>query len=344
MTTVAQRNEARLRGSTKAVQRWVQLGLDPEWSVDIFGVIEREPVWLLFEPLNNLHGFFDRQDDAAGIVIQSKHPLAVQRYTAAHEYGHYVLGHVKSHDTSRELYSSSADLALQEIEAQAFAAEFLMPLALVNRALDRLGLPREPRGITAADAYQLSLELGSSYTATLTQLRQLNKLRNNDVTRLERLEPIDIKTELAGGTKPADSRADVWLVEEALKQRHLRLRPGDELHVRLPEIPSSGYRWILERDNLGDCLELLQDDLEAGDLELGRRVGAERRRHLWWRAINPGDGTLSLRLRRRRSCPDRNAVKAIDVALSVGKPRFDLDIGQGISAPQVESYLRRLVA
>jgi predicted secreted protein len=344
VTTVAQRQEARLRGSTKAVQRWLELGLDPDWSVDIFQVIEREPIWLLFEPLENLYGFFDRHDKAAGIVVQSKHPLAVQRYTAAHEYGHYVLGHLQSQDTPRELYGSQADVALQEIEAQAFAAEFLMPLAVVNRALDRLGLAREPHGMSAGDAYQLSLELGSSYTATITQLRQLNKVHNADVTRLKRFEPIDLKIELGEGVKPADSRADVWLVDDALKGRHLRLRLRDELHVRLSEIPSSGYRWSVERDKLGDSLELLKDELAPGDLELTSRVGTERRRHLRWRAIKPGDGTLSLRLRRRRSDEDGGAGNAVNVALHIANPRFDLDIGQGISAPQRQPYLRQRVA
>ncbi len=228
MTTVAQRQQARLKGSTKAVQRWVQLGLDPNFSVDIFSVIEDERVWLLFEPLDGLFGFFDRADDIAGIVIQSKHPVRCSLLTAAHEYGHYVLGHAQSQDSRKELFSSAADLALQEIEAQAFAAEFMMPLALVNRALDRLDLPREPRGMTAAAAYQLSSSSSpSSYTAALTQLRQLNKLNDADVKRLAKREPIDIKMELGDGVKPADSRAGAWLIEEGDETP-----PGSPTHGR----------------------------------------------------------------------------------------------------------------
>jgi Zn-dependent peptidase ImmA (M78 family) len=344
MTTVAQRQQARLKGSTKAVQRWVQLGLDPDAPVDIFSVIEDERIWLLFEPLNSLYGFFDRADDAAGIVIQSKHPASVQRFTAAHEYGHYMLGHQQSHDTHKELFGPASELALQEIEAQAFAAEFMMPLALINRALDRLDLPREPRGITATAAYQLSLELGCSYTATLTQLRQLNKLGDGDVTRLAKREPIEIKTELGGGVKPADSRADVWLVEEESRQRQLHLRIGDELHIRLREIPSSGYRWNPEQKQLDGSLELLQDELEPSDLEQARRVGAERRRHLWWRASKPAQGTLSLRLRRRRADPSRPPVDALDFALSIEAPRVEPDEGQGVSRRQRRPYVRQLAA
>jgi Zn-dependent peptidase ImmA (M78 family)/predicted secreted protein len=344
MTTVAERQEARLKGSTKAVQRWVQLGLDPDSSVDIFSVIEGERIWLLFEPLESLYGFFDRAADAAGIVIQSKHPVAVQRFTAAHEYGHFALGHQHSHDTRRELFGPAAELSLQEIEAQAFAAEFMMPLALVNRALDRLDLPREPHGITATAAYQLSLELGCSYTATLTQLRQLNKLGDRDVERLTKLEPIEIKAEVAGGVKPANSRADVWLVDDKSTRRRLQLRIGDELHIRLREIPSSGYRWVTEQRRLDGCLELVKDELEPSDLERARRVGAERQRHLWWRASKPAEGTLSLRLRRRHVAASQSAAEVVDLSLSIARPRAELDDGQGMSGRQRRPYVRQLAA
>ena len=168
MTTYAERRRAQLKGSAAAVKELMRLNLDPGVPVDVFDVIERKNVWLLFEPLQHLYGFFQRQDNAAGIVLHSGHPLSLQRFTAAHELGHYVLGHEFSQDTRAELFDG-VQSPLQEIEAQAFAAEFLMPLALVNRALDRLSLPRDPRDITPVEAYQLSLELGSSYLATLSQ-------------------------------------------------------------------------------------------------------------------------------------------------------------------------------
>lgn len=344
MTTVAQRQQARLKGSSKAVQRWMQLDLDAEIAVDIFSVVEAERVWLLFEPLDNLYGFFERTDAAAGIVVHSKHPLAVQRFTAAHEYGHYVLGHQQSHDTRKELFASTPDVALQEIEAQAFAAEFMMPLAVVNRALDRLDLPRKPHELSALAAYQLSLELGCSYTATLIQLRQLNKLTDADVDRLGKREPIEIKAELGGGTKPANSWADAWLVNERTRGRHLSLRTGDELHVRLPELPSTGYRWASDWVTLNSALELIEDALEPGDLELGHLIGAERRRHLWWRATAAGEGSVALALRRPRADSARPPLEMLDLPLSIVQPRSGSSSGAGMSRRQRAPYVRALAA
>lgn len=338
MTTFRERRDARLRGSAEATRQWVHLGLDAERPVDVFGVIEDKQVWLLFEPLDHLYGFFERQDGAAGIVLHNGHPLSLQRFTAAHEYGHFALGHDFSQDSSRELFGGNG-LPLKEIEAQAFAAEFLMPLPLVNRALDRLSLPREPQALTPIDAYQLSLEMGSSYRATITQLNQLNKLPDAQLARLRRWEPIQLKVELGAGVRPANSRADVWDVDERRRGRQLQLRLEDELHVRLPEIPTSGYRWQVDVVGAGACLELLTDELEP-ELQSQERIGTGRRRHLWWKAVEPGTGRLDLRLIRPWQGAQAEAVDGLELPLSVQTPRTGRDVSAGISLPQRRAMLQ----
>ena len=68
-------------------------------------------------------------------VVHSGHPRPLQRFTAAHEYGHHVLGHSHSLDTQAEIEGQPTDAAdpLAEIAAQAFAGALLMPLHLVNQ-------------------------------------------------------------------------------------------------------------------------------------------------------------------------------------------------------------------
>lgn len=329
MSSFREQQLARLRGTNEATREFVRRGLDAGRAVDVFEVIERERVWLLFEPLEHLFGFFQRGQAGAGIVLHSGHPLSVQRFTAAHEYGHYVLGHQHSQDSQEELFGAGG-LPLQELEAQSFAAEFLMPLALVNRALDRLDLSREPAGLEPLNAYRLSLELGSSYRATVTQLTQLKKIARGRAEELLAWKPIDIKTALGDGQPPGNSRADVWDVDEQHRERNLQLRIEDELHVRLPEIPSSGYRW--EVDVSGAALEPLRDELE-GDLEAQERLGSARRRHLLWRAQEPGRTAISLRL--VRPWEDGAApLKAVEFDLRVQMPRTGLESTSGISLPQ----------
>lgn len=316
----------------------MRLGLDADVTVDVFRIIEHAQVWLLFEPLHSLFGFFQRESEAAGIVLHSGHPVSVQRFTAAHEYGHFVLGHELSVDSRDELFGL-ADMPVQEFEAQAFAAEFLMPLPLVNRALDRLALPREPRELTPIDAYQLSLELGSSYTATVTQLNQLNKIPAQRYRELSGWQPIDIKVELGRGQRPANSRCDVWLIEEQLRQRHLHLGLEDELHVRLPEIPTSGYRWEIVLDGMSESFELVVDDFESPGPAQDDRLGRTRQRHIWWRAVAPADGNVELRLVRPWQAPTAEPADAFSLPVSVELPRTGLESFDGISLPQRRALL-----
>jgi Zn-dependent peptidase ImmA (M78 family)/predicted secreted protein len=338
MSTFRERREARLRGSGEAIRAWIRLGLDPDTTVDVFRIIEQARVWLLFEPLQDLFGFFQREAEVAGMVLHSGHPLSVQRFTAAHEYGHFLLGHELSADSIEELFGG-ADVPIQELEAQAFAAEFLMPLPLVNRALDRLSLPREPHNLTPVDAYQLSLEMGSSYTATVTQLSQLNKLPTAQLEELKRSKPIDIKIELGRGQPPANSRSDVWLIDQGWRERKLQLRLEDELHIRLPEIPTSGYRWAVAMNGMGESLELLADELEPADLVTATRFGNTRRRHLWWRAVAPARGTLDVRLVRSWLGSSARPADALSLPISVDIPRTGLDTAVGISLPQRRAML-----
>jgi predicted secreted protein len=337
MSSYAERRAARLRGSAAAIRQTVTLGLDPGGAIDVFGVIEHQRVWLLFEPLDRLYGMFQRAGDAAGIVLHSGHPLSVQRFTAAHELGHYALGHQFSSDSTAELYG--ADAALQEVEAQAFAAEFLMPLALVNRAQDRLGLDRRPAQLTPIETYQLSLEMGSSYTATVNQLAQLHKITGAQRDELEAWRPIDLKIELGNGTQPVSARADVWDVTTARRGRQVRLRLADELHLRLPELPASGYRWDVGLGDGHSGLELVADELEPAGLSTHERIGADRLRHLWWRAVAPAHTTLELRLVRPWETHAAAAADAFSVRLAVETPRTGLHGSAGLSEPQRRAML-----
>lgn len=336
MTGATSRHAATITGTNAAAKQVIRLGLDVDSPIDIFGVIEHEHVWLLFEKLENLYGFFQRENEVAGIALHSGHPLSLQRFTAAHEYGHFVLGHVLSQDGISEVFGGT-DLPVQEIEAQAFAAEFLMPLALVNRALARLSLPESPHLISPAEVYQLALEMGASYRATVARLNQLNKISFDKAKELRGFEPKTLKVQLGRGHGPANPRAAVWSLDEALSHRHLNLRIEDELHVRLAEIPSSGFRWSLG-DGTPAGLELVLDDLER-PTDRGDRFGGAVTRHLWWRAVDPGEGRLSLRLTREWQGPHAQAAEELSVPLSIQIPRTGTESSVGIALPQRRAIL-----
>jgi hypothetical protein len=285
---------ARLRAEAEAIRHVARLGVGPDEPVDVFRLIEDARVWLLFQPLDRLYGFFDRTEDAAGIVLHSGHPLSLQRFTAAHELGHYVLGHERTADAHDDIVGVAT--SREEIEAQAFAAEFLMPVPLVNRALQRLGI--DPlRSLHASGAYQLSLEMGSSYRATISRLEQLNMLSHLKAAELRKMRPLDSKIEVVGKDTSGLQRHDTWTLDERNRHRRPEPRVGDEVHVRLGELPSNGYRWIAGGDAFRDCLEQVTDELEP--IAPGTpKFGAQRVRHLGWRCAAPAVGTLTLALRR----------------------------------------------
>lgn len=334
MTTSAERYHAIATGTNVATRQGIRLGMDPAVPVDIFGTIEKERIWLLFEELDRLFGYFQRKEEAAGIALHSGHPQSLQRFTAAHEYGHYVLGHDASQDGGDQVYGLG-NLPVQEYEAQAFAAEFLMPLALVNRALQRLSLPEEPGNIDAAAVYQLSLEIGASYQATVARLDQLNKISSEWALQLKAQRLMDLKIEIGAGERPANPRAAVWSLDEAVRARRIEMLVNDELHVRLTEMPSSGYRWAPRHGGAG--LEVIGDVLEGG--ERADQLGGVLTRHLWFRAHDPGFANLELELVRNWEGENAIPADALSVPISVVQAHNTAETGRALAPAQRQGLL-----
>ena len=210
--------------------------------------------------------------DSGGILLNSQHPVTTQRFTAAHEYGHHVLGHEASADQEVQMFRSQK---LLEVETQAFAGEFLMPLQLVNYTLRMMGFnPRNPT-LNPLDVYKVALELGVSYRAAVVQLVNYKKLARTATRRIGAVSPLALKTHI-GGVKPEFSWADVWILDETQEGRAFSPTLHDEIHVELPETPSSGYVWEIV-DPASDVLVLAGEAFEPEDGE--EAIGSSGERH-----------------------------------------------------------------
>jgi Zn-dependent peptidase ImmA (M78 family)/predicted secreted protein len=303
--SVSRLERARREGARAAQREHLRLDTPMDQPVDVFGTIEKAGVWLMFQPLPRLFGAYKREDGTAGIIINSTHPVSLQRYTAAHEYGHHVLEHGESIDLEESITGMSGQVNEQEAAAQSFAADFLMPLQLVNQTLRRMGLPINPARLSSSDVYKFSLYLGASYAATITQLVALKKVSPALGGALRKQRPIAIK-EALGGRRPAEPRSDIWIVEEPDSGRELTPHVNDEVHVLLSETPSSGYVWRVEgassnarsrNDNVSN-VELVRDDFELTDsLEEGMYGGTGLHR-LVFKVI--GAGSYNLRVAKSR--------------------------------------------
>lgn len=308
-----------------------RLDIGPGDRLDVFDTIEDAGVWLSFEPLDSLFGWYQRVDKhTAGIVVNASHPTALQRFTAAHELGHHVLGHTYSFDDQHTVIDGGQGDDPQEVAAQTFAANLLMPLASVEYQLARLGLDLARPTVDARHVYRMSVEMGVSYLATVVQLASLKKIGWPTARRLRQVQPLAVKSDLVG-RPPEMSRAAVWLLEEADNARTLAVDVGDELHVLAPEIRSSGFRWMANAltDN---GFRVVADSLEPVHANGSTRYGAPQSRHFVFQAAESGSYQLKLDMR-QAWLPESTPEREYSLFVEVQAPRTG-ELGKGLSINQ----------
>ncbi len=306
------RKQATMEAAREAARRLARLHTNQRQRIDIFDIVQRDGLWLMLQPLGNLYGCYLIMDDVEGILINSNHPLHLQRYTAAHEYGHFVLKHGVSLDVEDTILPHVNESRLQEAAAQTFAAYFLMPLELVNTVLLKMGLPSKPGRLTPRQAYSFSLEVGASYAAAVNHLATLNKITWQVAKELKNQEPKAIKAEIGHGIRPQDIRADVLDFDENDSGRRVHLQINDELHIHLPEAPSTGFIWTIDKLVIPDlrkeaheqqlesetCLALVDERFESSVRSGELRLGAGGLHHFVFRSLKSGSQTLHIVNRR----------------------------------------------
>jgi len=127
------------REATKLLERY-----GDSVPVDVVQIAKECGLTIRKEDLEEeVSGMLVIQDDHAVIGVNKNHHPNRQRFTVAHELGHFLL-HAKSSqifvDASPVFYrdeQSSEGTKTQEIEANIFAAELLMPEAALKEMLSR---------------------------------------------------------------------------------------------------------------------------------------------------------------------------------------------------------------
>lgn len=219
------------------------LGVDQEAPVDVFNIVDQLGLWLVFNRLDNLLGAVVPRGDG-GIMLSTQRGAAVQRYTAAHEIGHWVLDYGEaSFDTEDDVYHPAAE---RELLAQIFASHLLMPPPLVYAVGARYGI-QDARTATPAAVYLTARDIGASYEAAARQLATLEIITRARRDELLRIQPATIKTELCRGHRPTGP-VDVWPSGLESAGSTLHVTEGDEIVVLLPENRTTGYRWMNDDD------------------------------------------------------------------------------------------------
>ena len=227
-----------------------ELGVDQSRPIDPFPLLESLSLKLIFQPLNGLLGaILNPSGELAnpGVMITTARGAGAQRYTAAHEIGHWYLhrDQLESNpvaDGIAEIYGQG-DAAPREREAQVFAAYFLMPLPLVGTVARSYGVRRNS-GADPVQVYSIARDLHVSYEAAARQLTNLGFIDQRVRENLLAVAPARIKKELGQGRRPTNAKADVWLVDQP-GDRAIDAYVGDDVVVSLAENPTTGYRWML---------------------------------------------------------------------------------------------------
>ncbi len=222
-------------------------------KIDIFGVINDHGIPLLLRPLKGLLGAYINAP-APGILVTTERRMPVQSFTAAHELGHSYLLHDPSFDDEgilrramvQQISPTPPSGHFQEIEADSFAIEFLMPRWLIKWHADRQKW-RTADFENPETVYQLALRLGTSYTATCWTLSRYKFLSPAEALRLTDIQPKRLKEALLADHRPADYRGDVWRLTERDAGLLIDGSRDDHFVLDLEEHSGGGYLWNMDR-------------------------------------------------------------------------------------------------
>ena len=295
---MTERSSAILHATLEASRLHRDLGLQAKAErgsgrIDVYDAISRLGVALVFTHLEGLLGAYYR-DPAPGILVTTQRPLSQQRFTAAHELGHHYLGHTPSLDDESILrripFNTRSQEAIQEIEAEAFGAAFLLPQWLVDWHCERQGWSDEDLH-DPAKVYQLALRVGTSFTATVWTLHRYKVFDLGTAREMAAVDLKKTKQSILGGYEPANFKRDVWVVGSNDSGARLFGSPGDLFVLRLKEHSGAGYLWTVTSE-LGEEMTVVADGRDAEEPGV---IGGVTVRSITANALTSHTGELSLR-------------------------------------------------
>jgi hypothetical protein len=163
----------------------------------------------------------------------------------------------------RTPFQARTDDDPQEVEAEAFAAVFLLPRWLLDWHCER-------QDWTDTDlhdpikVYQLALRVGTSFKATVWTLHRYDVFGRVTAKAMADLQLKRIKQEILRGYMPANYKGDVWLLTDRDADMRIDGGPSDLVVVRLPEHSGAGYLWQVESLD-GEALAVVADGREPVD-------------------------------------------------------------------------------
>jgi Zn-dependent peptidase ImmA (M78 family) len=288
------RRDAVLEGTLQAARLQRDLNLEQtiarrDGRVDVFASIIDKGAQLVFRKLEGLLGAYIPVP-APGILVTTERPLAIQRFTAAHELGHYFMEHRGSLDDEEILQRSpfaSPNYDPNEVAADAFASEFLLPEWLVEHHAQLQQWSVDDIH-DAQNVYQLSLRVGVSYEATCWILQKHRFISRDVVDHLLETPRKKIKQQTLEGHALENWFPNVWVLTEKDAGAAIYGEPNDVFVVRLKEHTGSGYLWNLEQVAAAG-FSVVSDERRS---QLSQEIGGAVERVLTARSEEPSIGSI----------------------------------------------------
>lgn len=155
--------------------------------INVYGIAKLEGLVVKEDDAgdDNLSGFLLVDQNSKIIGVNSKHPQRRRRFTVAHELGHFhlhTLGNGNAHiDSSGNVgihfrdETSSTGVSVEEMEANLFAAELLMPTELIQEKIQEISPDNGICGDTLidklAEAFDVSVQAMTVRLSSLSLLK-----------------------------------------------------------------------------------------------------------------------------------------------------------------------------
>lgn len=182
-------------GFTQQIADRLRHGLGQEEPpINIFLLADKLGVLVHPTHLDKAAAVVNREDEGRQsppwILVNSTQPVERQRYSIAHEIAHLLLHEGERVEFHPHLYMRHFDQ--KEIEAESFAAELLMPRALLEESVRRV----DPKKPVEEGVFMLAYLYQVSFTAMSTRLYNLNVVTRTVYDHLGRVKPSTLESSL----------------------------------------------------------------------------------------------------------------------------------------------------
>jgi hypothetical protein len=212
----------------------LRFGFALDSACDIYELVCKYGLSLRFTRISSLDGLYLNDGLTASVNISTLRPSGHQRFTAAHELGHFIFGHGAHLDEKIEKMASDST---EESVADAFARHILMPKRSVFRGFTSLGTT--PKLGDPEHFYAVASWLGVGYSTLIQHARWTLDLIDN-----ARLHFLTLRTpqQIKRGHVPSVSwggRKELWPLAPWWHGTNVHLQKGDV--VTGLSLPSSDY-------------------------------------------------------------------------------------------------------